>query len=149
PSGELLPSPLSRSLSLPSVSSVAKSLVIFIAEIDSVRSLPFSTDEFFAAIRQCYNRRTEDPPSHRLTFCLLGVATPSDARPAVRMTPFNIGTRIELTDFSAEEAAPLRAGLVLGSAEMSGRSEAEAQALLDRVLHWTGGHPYLTQRLCQ
>src|SRR5262249_11429221 len=33
-------------------------LVIFIDEIDAVRSLPFSTDEFFAAIRQCYNRRT-------------------------------------------------------------------------------------------
>src|SRR5262249_23544846 len=30
-------------------------LVIFIDEIDAVRSLPFSTDEFFAGIRQCYN----------------------------------------------------------------------------------------------
>ena len=28
-------------------------LVIFIDEIDAVRSLPFSTDEFFAAIREC------------------------------------------------------------------------------------------------
>src|SRR5207248_9813835 len=25
---------------------------------------------------------------------------------------------------------------------------AEAQRLLKRVLYWTGGHPYLTQRLC-
>src|SRR5262245_38834351 len=30
-------------------------LVIFLDEIDAVRSLPFSTDEFFAAIRECYN----------------------------------------------------------------------------------------------
>jgi len=29
-------------------------------EIDAVRSLPFSADEFFAAIRQCYNLRAED-----------------------------------------------------------------------------------------
>src|SRR5438874_1833255 len=29
-------------------------LVIFIDEIDAVRSLPFSTDEFLAAIRECY-----------------------------------------------------------------------------------------------
>src|SRR5437868_6296254 len=36
-------------------------LVIFIDEIDVVRSLPFSTDEFFAAIRACYNRRARDP----------------------------------------------------------------------------------------
>lgn len=48
--------------------------VIFVDEIDAVRSLPFSTDEFFAAIRECYNRRAEDPEFGRLTFCLLGVA---------------------------------------------------------------------------
>ena len=35
-------------------------LVIFVDEIDFVRSLPFSTDEFFAAIRECYNHRTRD-----------------------------------------------------------------------------------------
>src|SRR5205085_7323713 len=34
-------------------------LVIFIDEIDVVGSLPFRTDEFFAAIRECYNRRTQ------------------------------------------------------------------------------------------
>src|SRR5262249_34834239 len=55
----------------------------------------------------------------------------------------------ELTDFTEPEAAPLRAGLVLGSSEMSGRAEAQARALLQRVLYWTGGHPYLTQRLCR
>jgi hypothetical protein len=40
--------------------------VIFIDEIDTVRSLPFSTDEFFAGIRECYNRRTEDPAFEQL-----------------------------------------------------------------------------------
>src|SRR5439155_14995103 len=30
-------------------------LVVFIDEIDAVRSLPFPADEFFAAIRECYN----------------------------------------------------------------------------------------------
>ena len=33
-------------------------VVIFVDEIDAVRSLPFSTDEFFAGIREFYNRRT-------------------------------------------------------------------------------------------
>src|SRR6185503_6086666 len=42
-------------------------MVIFVDEIDTVRSLPFSTDEFFAAIRECYNRRTEDSELNRLT----------------------------------------------------------------------------------
>src|SRR5207247_9872199 len=82
-------------------------LVIAIDEIDAVRSLPFSTDEFFAAIRDCYNRRSQDPEFARLTFCLLGVATPSDLIQDTRTTPFNIGHRIELTDFTPTEAAPL------------------------------------------
>src|SRR5439155_4196090 len=116
-------------------------IVLFIDEIDAVRSLPFSTDEFFAAIRECYNRRSQDPAFERLTFCLLGVATPSDLIQDTRTTPFNIGRRIELADFTEAEASPLAKGL--------GRDAKTRQALLERVLYWTGGHPYLTQRLCQ
>src|SRR5579884_953720 len=136
-------------------------IVLFVDEIDAVRSLPFSTDEFFAGIRECYNRRTEDPEMHRLTFCLLGVASPSDLIRDTRTTPFNIGKRIELNDFTEAEAAPLAAGLsssptllsqqerVDGSPASSQRESAKGQALLQRILYWTGGHPYLTQRLCQ
>jgi len=116
-------------------------LVIFIDEIDTVRSLPFTTDEFFAGIREFYNRRTAEPELERLTFCLLGVASPSDLIQDTRMTPFNIGHRIELHDFTEDEARSLAAGL---------RSDDQTgQDLLDRVLYWTGGHPYLTQRLCR
>ncbi len=39
---------------------IPERIVIFIDEIDLVRRLPFSTDEFFAAIRACYNARAED-----------------------------------------------------------------------------------------
>src|SRR5262245_1106421 len=116
-------------------------VVIFIDEIDAVRSLPFSTDEFFAGIREFYNHRTNDPELERLTFCLLGVASPSDLIRDTRTTPFNIGQRIELNDFTVAEAALLAQGLR--------RGEKEGAELLKRVLYWTGGHPYLTQRLCQ
>src|SRR5579862_7064671 len=94
-------------------------IVIFIDEIDAVRSLPFSADEFFAANRECYNRRTADPQFERLTFCLVGVATPSDLIQDTRMTPFNIGRRIDLTDLSATEAALL--AKVLGRDERIGK----------------------------
>ncbi len=116
-------------------------VVIFVDEIDAVRSLPFSTDEFFAAIREFYNRRTADEELKLLTFCLLGVASPSDLIRDTRTTPFNIGQRIELHDFTESEAAPLAQGLE--------REERVGAALLKRILYWTGGHPYLTQRLCQ
>jgi hypothetical protein len=116
-------------------------VVIFVDEIDAVRSLPFSTDEFFAGIRECFNRRPSDPEIERLTFCLLGVATPSDLIRDTRTTPFNIGRRIELTDFTEQEAMPLVQGL--------GADDGAGSAILRRVIYWTGGHPYLTQRLCQ
>jgi WD40 repeat protein len=126
----------------PPISSLQPRLVLFIDEIDVVRSLPFSTDEFFAAIRECYNRRTEDRELDRLTFCMMGVASPTDLIRDTRMTPFNIGRRIELDDFTPEEAVPLAAGLAQGERGGYGKR------LLSRILHWTGGHPYLTQRLC-
>src|SRR5207247_958341 len=101
-------------------------LVIFIDEIDVVRGLPFSTDEFFAGIRECYNRRAEDAEYERLTFCLLGVASPSDLIRDTRLTPFNIGRRIELADFTPAEAAPLTEGLTgaVIQEEPEGRPEA-------------------------
>ncbi len=43
-----------------------------------------------------------------------------------------------------DEAAPLAAGL-----EGEKGRKGEGEALLTRILYWTGGHPYLTQRLCQ
>ena len=115
-------------------------LVLFIDEIDAVLNLPFSTDEFFAGIRQCYNRRTEDANLQRLTFCLLGTTTPDNLVRDVRTTPFNIGRRIVPTDFTVEEARPLAVGM-----NSEGR---DGNALLKRVMYWTSGHPYLTQRVC-
>lgn len=123
------------------VASRARPLVIFIDEIDIVRSLPFRTDDFFAGLRELFNRRARDPDLRRLTFCLLGVASPTDLIADPTLTPFNVGRRIELADFTLDEALVLAPGL--------GRPPATAQTMLRRVVHWTGAHPYLTQRLCQ
>ena len=123
---------------------VSGPLVVLVDEVDVVRSLPFSTDEFFAAIRECHNRRAWEATMTRLTFGLFGVAAPSDLIQDTRTTPFNIGTRIELHDFTPQEAQPLACGLTAGSLP-----SLSSLCLLNRVLYWTGGHPYLTQRLCQ
>src|SRR5262249_34560295 len=116
-------------------------LIIFLDEVDVTRSLLFSTDEFFAGIRECYNQRALDVEMERMAFCLMGVASPADLIRDARITPFNIGYRIELHDFTAAETAPLARGL--------GREAKIADGLLERVFYWTDGHPYLTQRLCQ
>ena len=66
----------------------------------------------------------------------MGVATPNQLIENPLVSPFNIGKKITLTDFTLTDATPLAASLPGGT------------AALERVLYWTGGHPYLTQRLC-
>jgi len=120
---------------------VSQKIVIFIDEIDSVLSLKEAIDDFFALIRACYNKRAQKPEYQRLTFALLGVATPSDLIANPTRTPFNIGRAIELHGFSLHEAQPLVKGL-------EGKVD-NPQEVLKEILDWTGGQPFLTQKLCQ
>jgi hypothetical protein len=119
---------------------VEERVVVFLDEIDSTLKLDF-TDDFFAAIRVMYNARASDPEYDRLTFVLLGVATPTDLVKDPKRTPFNIGQRIELPELSRTDATPLEEGL-------GARFPERGAPILDRIFHWTNGHPYLTQRIC-
>ncbi|HWS89650.1 MAG TPA: AAA-like domain-containing protein [Pyrinomonadaceae bacterium] len=114
-------------------------VVIFVDEIDTTLSLKFS-DDFFTAVRSTYGARAGVPRLRRLSFVLIGVATPTDLISDPRRTPFNIGQRVDLTDFTFEEALPLAAGL--------GLPQDESREVLRWALAWTGGHPFLTQQLC-
>jgi G3E family GTPase len=116
-------------------------IVIFIDEIDSVLSQDFSADDFFSLIRFFQNHRVDNPSLSRLTFALLGVATPSDLIRDKKQTPFNIGEAVELHGFELAEVEPLVKGL-----EDKFRN---GKSLLAEVLYWTGGQPFLTQKLCQ
>lgn len=53
-------------------------IYIFIDEIDSLLSLEFPVDDFFAWIRSCYNQRSHDVRYQRFNIALFGVATPAD-----------------------------------------------------------------------
>lgn len=119
---------------------ISSQIVIFIDEIDSVLSLNFSTDEFFALIRNCYEKRAVKPQYKRLTFALLGVATPYDLIQDENSTPFNLGRTIELKGFQLDESEALAQGLI--------EKADNPQALLKEILYWTGGQPFLTQKLC-
>ena len=124
---------------LPTVT--AEKIVIFIDEIDSILNLNFATDDFFALIRYFYDARAEKPELERLCFALFGVATPSELIEDCKRTPFNIGKAIELTGFEIEEAKPLIHGL-------NCKFENPLIALAE-ILKWTGGQPFLTQKLCK
>ena len=122
-------------------------IAIFIDEIDVTRSLSFDKDEFFAGIRECYNRRVEDPAYGRLTFCLLGVALPNDLISNPISTPFNIGKRIFLKDFTLEEVRGFARGMSAVD-QIQGGAPRNGVELVERVHYWTHGHPFLTQSLC-
>ncbi|NBD31620.1 MAG: GAF domain-containing protein, partial [Cyanobacteria bacterium] len=118
-----------------------QNIVIFIDEIDCVLSLDFSVNDFFALIRACYNQRSLKPEYQRLSFVLLGVATPSNLITDYQQTPFNLGQGITLNGFKKHEAQPLLQGLT--------QKIDYQQTLLREVLSWTNGQPFLTQKICR
>ncbi len=120
---------------------IPENIVIFIDEIDHVLSQNFCLDDFFAALRFCWQQRNTNPNYQRLTFALLGVASPSNLIKNKIHTPFNIGHAIELKGFQENEINPLTWGLKI-------KSDAP-EKLMREVLHYTGGQPFLTQKLCQ
>lgn len=123
---------------------VEQPIVIFIDEIDSVLSLPFPTDDYFAFIRNCYEKRANNPKYRRLTFCLVGAASPNDLIADKKRTPFNIGTSITLSPFPTDidnnnESCKVMKPFL---------DYVQDMGVLKKILDWTGGHPFLTQKLC-
>ena len=114
--------------------------VIVLDEIDSTLKLKY-TDDLFTALRAMYNERPLVPAYERITFCLVGVATPNELIKERRTTAYNVGRTLELGDF------------VAGRDDLTLLAEAlgvePGNSMLDRVLSWTGGHPYLTMRVTQ
>lgn len=119
---------------------IAGPIVIFVDEIDSALGMAF-TDDFFAAIRAAYNARASHAEFQRLTFILLGVARPADLIRDRNRTPYNIGTHVDLSDFTMAELEPFQ--IVFDSVY-----PAQGADILQWVLDWTNGQPYLTQKLC-
>ncbi|MGK7920879.1 MAG: CHASE2 domain-containing protein [Trichodesmium sp.] len=120
-----------------------QNIYIFLDEIDVLVNLPFK-NEFLAFIRSCYNHRADDENIDycRLTFCFFGVATPEDLIRDGEHTPFNIGYPIELTELSFEDGKKV---LTKGLVEVV----SEPDIVLKKVFDWSGGQPFLTQKLCQ
>ncbi|MEA5575696.1 AAA-like domain-containing protein [Anabaena sp. UHCC 0451] len=116
-------------------------LFILVDEIDSILSLEFPVNDFFAFIRSCHELRTNKPAYDRLTWALFGVATPGNLISDRKRTPFNIGRAIDLQDFTFAEAKPLLEGFQ--------DHVSNPEAILKEILYWTGGQPFLTQKLCQ
>jgi len=107
-------------------------------EVDRLFTCDFGS-EVFGLFRSWHNKRALDPegPWRRLT---LAIAYATEAHLFItdlNQSPFNVGTRLALEDFSFEQVAELnrRYGSPLGD-----QSEAA------RYYRLVGGHPYLVRR---
>lgn len=109
-------------------------LVIFIDEVDALASAPYR-DNAFSYIRSIYfSGRTNFPELHRLTYVLSGVAEPTELIKNRAISPFNIGEKIYLEDFTRDEFGVFisQAGLYFPT------------TLIDRIFYWTNGNPRLS-----
>ena len=120
---------------------VRENIIVFIDELDSILNLNFDTDDFLILLRTLFNKRADDAKFNRLTFVMLGVATPSQLIQDKNRTPFNVGQAISLDGFKIHEAQPLLRGLA--------DIVRSPQVVLKEVIFWTGGQPFLSQKICQ
>lgn len=111
----------------------SRRLIIVLDEIDSLISSTYS-DSIFAQIRSMYFSRINHPEYERLTYVLSGVADPIDLIKDKNISPFNIGEKIYLDDFSREEF-----GRLLENAKVR-----FSKAVIEEIYTWTAGNPRLT-----
>ena len=120
------------------LSAIEGKLVFILDEIDSLTRTAFS-DNVFSQIRSVYFSRINYPVLEKLTYVLSGVVEPTEIIKNPKISPFNIGEKILLDDFSHDEYMNFvqKAGLdILGA------------VVLDRIYYWTGGNPRMTWDVC-
>lgn len=112
-------------------------MVIVLDEIDALRGAEYS-DNIFAQIRSNYFSRTNFPVFERLTYILSGVIEPTELIKDRNKSPFNIGDKIYLDDFTFEEHKAFIK-----------KSELEVDDEISREIYkWTNGNPRLTFDIC-
>lgn len=113
-------------------------LIWFMDEVDRLFEFEYRNN-VFGLFRSWHNARSiplADNPFTRLTLVM---SYSTEARLFItnlNQSPFNVGTRIELTDFSREQVREL----------CRTHNLALDDIMLDRLMTLVGGHPYLVRR---
>ncbi|HEX4948174.1 MAG TPA: AAA-like domain-containing protein, partial [Blastocatellia bacterium] len=107
-------------------------------EVDRLFTCSFGS-EVFGLFRSWHNKRALDPDGHwqRLTLALAYATEAHLFITDLNQSPFNVGTRLQLDDFTSAQVRDLN---LRYSAPL--RDEAE----LKRFVALLGGHPYLVHR---
>jgi tetratricopeptide (TPR) repeat protein len=115
----------------------APKVIVILDEIDSLVGHDFS-DRILSQIRSMYFARANYSVYERLTYVLSGVAEPTDLIKDKNISPFNIGEKIYLSDFSLGEVAHL-----LRKADLNFPVD-----VVECVYDWARGNPRMTWDIC-
>lgn len=116
------------------------SVVVFIDELQCVEELPFAQD-LLASIRAAHNSLATEPEFSRLIFVLCGECDPQILVTNDVSSPFDRMHAVLLEDFSRQD-------MDIFSTELN-LSPLDAGVALERIFYWTGGQPYLSQKLAR
>lgn len=113
-------------------------LVWGLDEVDRLFPYPFAS-EVFGLFRSWHNKRALDPsgPWHRLTMAMAFATEANLFITDINQSPFNVGTRLSLRDFTPEQVA-----------ELNRRYNAPLRDDKDLAIFvsMVGGHPYLVRQ---
>ncbi len=111
-------------------------IVLALDEADRVFKCPYR-DDFFSLIRGWHNSRATNEAWNRLSLIIAHSTEPSLWIQDVDRSPFNVGLRLHLEDFSLQYISQLNDGHGKPL-----RTESDLRSLYDLV----GGHPYLVRQ---
>jgi tetratricopeptide (TPR) repeat protein len=113
-------------------------LVIILDEIDALTKTDYS-DQIFSQIRSTYfGARVNYKEFYNLTYLLSGVVEPNEIIKDPKVSPFNIGQKIYLNDFSRIEFDEFLKTANLNIDQVSA----------DRIFYWTNGNPRISWDVC-
>jgi DNA-binding winged helix-turn-helix (wHTH) protein len=113
-------------------------VVLALDEVDRLFNHDYAS-EIFGLFRSWHNLRALDPngPWSRLTIAIAYATEAHLFISDLNQSPFNVGTRLTLEDFTRDQLAQLN--------ERYGRPLVDNEQIV-RFQHLVGGHPYLAQR---
>jgi tetratricopeptide (TPR) repeat protein len=110
-------------------------IIIMLDEIDAMLNASYS-DNLFSQIRSIYFSRENFPEFNRLTYILSGVVEPTEIIKNAKISPFNIGEKIYLNDFTEAEFQ-----MLLQKSELNSKIEKK---VVDCIYSWTAGNPRIS-----
>jgi hypothetical protein len=110
-------------------------ILVMMDEVGTVR--PEIADPLFRALRAAYNSR-DYSGFYRYIFVFAGVFEPADLIKGDDGSIFDVAKKVYMSDAGSSGVRQL---VVLLDPEVSDQ-------IVDHIYDWTGGHLYLTQRLC-